>query len=661
MRAPKPTYEGPPLPRCPHCGEDHPPHILKCSDTDLALPLEGRVLHGKFRFVRQLGRGGMAAVWAAVNTLVERRVAIKLIRPEAGRNEETVARFRAEAKAAGRIGHPNVCEIFDFGLGPLGPYIVMERLRGKSLAQLISDEERLTPAQAVAILRPALAGLEAAHRRGIIHRDLKPENLFVHQPEVGPPIVKIMDFGVSKFTDGTSEVETEHGVLLGTPEYMSPEQFRGAARSDARTDVWAIGAILYKSLTGKTAFAGGSVPGTLLMVTADEPTPIAELAPDLPPELVAIVERCLRKEPDERFQTAQALADALEPFDTGDLASLELVGAGEPSEEQPSPATISVRSQVSPSEGPNDASAESPRASTDTLLPTPRPRLAADEARRPGRPERRAWLLIAGVTVIGAGVLVALTRDSASREERAHTTVTTAEPQPSPTPAANGDTTDETGPAPEASSGTPGTTGSVEPPLVASAGTPGTTGNADPSSDAAEGPHGTTGDPTSEGELVLGDEPTTGIPEGSEGTSDDGADDEGADDGAGAHDDGGSGKKPSNGRPTDPTTPPPPTPPGTIRVGSYLTLSKPGPSSNHNEARAYCRSLGKQGFVGIKTWTLAGPQAARRFAAYVKRGKYWTTALWKGKALVLELPSKTKSSLAAEKKGPRPLCVAKSP
>src|SRR5690606_11683932 len=103
--------DGPTLPRCPHCGGGHPPPPLKCPDTDLPLPLEGRILHGKFRIVRQLGKGGMAAVWAAVNTLVERRVAIKLIRPDAGRNEETVARFRAEGKAAGRIGHPNVCEI----------------------------------------------------------------------------------------------------------------------------------------------------------------------------------------------------------------------------------------------------------------------------------------------------------------------------------------------------------------------------------------------------------------------------------------------------------------------------------------------------------------------------------------------------------------------
>ncbi len=645
VRALRALENGPSLPRCPHCGEDHPPHVLKCSDTDLALPLEGRVLHGKFRFVKQLGRGGMAAVWLAVNTLVERRVAIKLIRPEAGRNEETVARFRAEAKAAGRIGHPNVCEILDFGLGPLGPYIVMERLRGKSLAQLISDDEHLPPALAVGIVRQALAGLEAAHRRGIIHRDLKPENVFIHQPEVGPAVVKLMDFGVSKFTDGSSEVETEHGVLLGTPEYMSPEQFRGASRSDARTDVWAMGAILYKALTGKTAFAGGSVPGTLLMVTGDEPTPIPELMKDVPPGLVAIVERCLRKDSDERFQTAQALADALEPFDTGGLATLVVAEARELSDEQPSPATISVRSKLDSNGGASESQPLPSRPSADTELPTPRPRVASDEARRPARPERRAWLLIAGVTVIGAGVLVALTRGSAEHEATTPAAPSSAsEAQPGPAPAANGETHDDTGP--------PGTTGHAEPPPDTLGGPPGTTGGSEPEPGASEGPRDTTGDPTSDGEIVLGDEPTTGIPEG--------PDDDGGDDGGG---DDGSSKKSGNDRPSDAVDPvhPPPTPPGTIRVGAYLTLGKPGPSGTHAEARAYCRSLGKQAFVGVKTWTLAPPHTARKLAAYVKRGKYWTNALWKGKALVLELPSKTKSSLAAEKKGPRPLCVAKWP
>ena len=649
--------DGPTLPRCPHCGGDHPPHLLKCPDTDLPLPLEGRILHGKFRFVRQLGKGGMAAVWAAVNTLVERRVAIKLIRPDAGRNEETVARFRAEGKAAGRIGHPNVCEILDFGLGPLGPYIVMERLRGKSLGQLIRDEERLDPALAVGIVRQALAGLEAAHRRGIIHRDLKPENLFVHQPEVGPPVVKIMDFGVSKFTDGSSEVETQHGALLGTPEYMSPEQFKGASRSDVRTDLWGMGAILYKALTGKTAFGGPSVAGTLLMVTTEDPTPIPELVRGVPPELVAIVDRCLRKDPDERFQSAQELCEELEPFDLDTLANL-VVTSSEPLADEPSPATISVgplsKGSASQREGEDGSSEERPgpereaseearsAANTETLLPTTRPRITIEDARKPGRPDRRAWLVIAAVTVVGAGVLVALTRGPGSPSARGDDEIANAEGAPlDPAETPSQLEAGETGHASttdDASAG--GTTGTVP----AGAGTHGESTGAPPDPAAAETDAPSTTSGTTGAEPTTGNEPTTGIPEG--------PDDDDDDDDAGNS----GGSDPAY----DPANPPP-TPPGTIRVGRYLTLSKPGPSGTHAEARTYCKNLGKHAFVGVSSWVLSSPHTARKLASTVKKGDYWTQALWKGKAIVISLPSKKTSSRKAERSGPRALCVAKWP
>src|SRR5690606_2509565 len=200
---------------CPHRGREHEETVLRCPETDLMLPLPGRLLEGKFRLIEQLGRGGMATVWLARHTLVDRNVAIKIIRPEVVRNEQIIARFRGEAKAAGRIAHRNACEILDFGIGPLGPYIVMERLVGQNLGQVLARWERLTAAQTVAILAPALEGLIAAHRRGIIHRDLKPENVFLHRNNEGRTVVKLMDFGVAKFTDGSGEVETEQGALLG--------------------------------------------------------------------------------------------------------------------------------------------------------------------------------------------------------------------------------------------------------------------------------------------------------------------------------------------------------------------------------------------------------------------------------------------------------------
>ncbi|MCH9688859.1 MAG: protein kinase [Deltaproteobacteria bacterium] len=652
---------GPALPRCPHCRGQHAAQLLKCPDTDLPLPLEGRILHGKFRFVQQIGKGGMASVWAAVNTLVDRRVAIKLIRPEAGRNEETVARFRAEAKAAGRIGHPNVCEIIDFGLGPLGPYIVMERMWGKSLGELIAERERLDPELAVGIVRRALAGLDAAHRRGIIHRDLKPENLFIHQPESGTATVKLMDFGVSKFTDGSSGVETEHGALLGTPEYMSPEQFKGAARADERTDIWAMGIILYKALTGKSAFAGPSVAATLLMVTTDDPTPIDEHVRGVPPDLVAVVGRCLDKDPDARFQSAQELSDELESFDLHTLDGLVVVDPREQEdEEEPALPTVSVSAlpgipllddddvedddddSGDVEQNEDDASETSgSQADVDTLLPPTHPRISVEE-RRPTRPERRAWLLIGGVTVVGAGLLYMLARGPSQQHTdpapttRAQRVAPQADAGTPATPAGGSTTASPTASDDGAAGASSSTTGAASPSTGGDASTGGTT---------VQTPQGTT---TAEPGTTDGDPET----ESSSGGSSDG--------GSGGQEPSGPSSRRPSGSPGDSETPPP-TPPGTIRVGRYLTLDKRGPIGNHVAARNYCRNLAKQKFVGVPDWKLASPTVAKKLAAYVKKGKYWTAALWKNKAIVIGLPSKKTESRKASKSGPHALCVARWP
>jgi len=311
------------LESCPHCGADHGEATLRCPETDIVLPLAGRLLAGKFRLVSELGRGGMGAVWLAHNIHVERDVAIKLILPEVLKNPEIVARFRDEARVAARIGHAGICDILDFELTPLGPVIVMELLRGENLGQRISREHRLPVHFAVGVLCQALVALEAAHRAGIIHRDLKPENLFLHQTGATPMVVKLMDFGISKFTDRASAL-TATGVIMGTPEYMAPEQIHGAVNADARTDIWAIGAVLYKALTGEDAFTGHSMPAILLAITTAAPTPIAAYADDVPPALAAVILRCLEKAPAARYQSPRELAEALAPFADPDADALRV-------------------------------------------------------------------------------------------------------------------------------------------------------------------------------------------------------------------------------------------------------------------------------------------------------------------------------------------------
>jgi serine/threonine-protein kinase len=280
----------------------------------MVLPFTGRLLAGKFRFVAELGRGGMGAVWRARNIHVDREVALKLILPEVPRNPEMVARFQNEARVAARIGHAGICDILDFEQTALGPVIVMELLRGENFAQRIAREGPLPVPVAVGLVRQALGALEAAHRAGIIHRDLKPENLFLHQPDKGAVVVKLMDFGISKFIDRVG-VATGNGVIMGTPEYMAPEQVSGAANADARTDIWAIAAVLYKALTGVDVFTGDNVVATLLAITSEEPAPIEPLVRAVPAGLSAVIRRCLAKRPDERYQSARELSEALRPFE----------------------------------------------------------------------------------------------------------------------------------------------------------------------------------------------------------------------------------------------------------------------------------------------------------------------------------------------------------
>jgi serine/threonine-protein kinase len=300
---------------CPHCGKRHEEDQLRCPSTDMLLPLEGRRLDGKFRFLSALGSGGLASVYLAVNERVDREVAIKFLRPEIGRDGEAVARFRSEAKAAGRIGNVHICEILDLGESPIGPYIVMERLRGIDLAALIRRQTRLAPGYAVRIVRHALEGLAAAHEAGIVHRDLKPGNVFLHRTDSGDTIVKLMDFGVSKFLDGSGEAETASGILLGTPEYMAPEQLEGAHKIGPAADIWAMGAILYRAITGHQVFSGPNLAAVLRSMAVDEVRDLSTLVGGVPPELEQVIHRCLQRDPTARFPSAQALSDALAPFE----------------------------------------------------------------------------------------------------------------------------------------------------------------------------------------------------------------------------------------------------------------------------------------------------------------------------------------------------------
>jgi serine/threonine-protein kinase len=646
---------------CSHCGEPHGEDQLRCPKTDMLLPLEGRRLDGKFRFISTLGTGGMAAVWLARNERVDREVAIKFLRPEIGRDPEAVARFRSEARAAGRIGNKHICEILDLGDSPIGPYMVMERLRGIDLAALIRRKGRLQPGYAVRIVRHALEGLAAAHAAGIIHRDLKPGNVFLHRDDHGETQVKLMDFGVSKFLDGSGDAMTASGILLGTPEYMAPEQLEGANKLGPASDIFAMGAILYRSISGHQVFSGANLAAVLRAMAVGEPTPIDRLVSGLPPELVAVIHRCLARAPEARFPSAEALSDALAPFELLDIETTPLAAAG-PSLEPPAPApsideplpeilpSVMVKLVESDEQGesatkmwrqdatgplrperdePTRARAStsvSARASTSVSAPAP----ASTSVSAPASPSEpvptrsRTWvavLVAAGLLGVLAwqahrhfGSLVPLGSGEANRSGLDEATLPVGDGSSGSSSTDDGlaETSEGGSGAPESSSSSSGesTSGSGESESGAETGTEGETGTA-----------GETGTESETSGESGGDAPEPGP------------------------------REVSTNRPA---------PAGTLRGGGYVTPVDPGGTTDFQAARKQCEALAARRFAGIGKWRLASIAEANEFVGTkIKSSRYWTAAAWQGKARVYTLPKVKKESEPINKKIARPLCVAR--
>ncbi len=273
----------------------------------------GRVLGGKYRLRRVLGEGGWGAVYEAVQEDLGRRVAIKVLHTDLALSSEGIARFEREAKAAGALGHANIVQVTDFQANPgEPPFIVMDYLDGETLGALLAREGRLAPERAAFVASQVLAALEVAHAAGIVHRDIKPDNVFLLEVSGVHDIVKLLDFGVAKL-HGEGAQLTGGGALVGSPAYMAPEQIRGAA-IDLRADLWSVAVCIYRALTGLMPFEADSLHALMMKITESAPTPLAALRPDVPPGLVAVVERGMQKDPSGRFSSAREMARALEPY-----------------------------------------------------------------------------------------------------------------------------------------------------------------------------------------------------------------------------------------------------------------------------------------------------------------------------------------------------------
>jgi serine/threonine protein kinase len=282
--------------------------------------LVGETLDGRYYVQRKIGEGGMGVVFAVKHTVIERPLAIKVLKKEVMRDDATLRRFVQEAKAASRIGHPNIVDVTDFGKTPDGmTYSVMEYVDGTTLSKAIKHGAPFPVERAIHIVVQLARALGAAHDKGIVHRDLKPENVFLTDREGRPDFVKIVDFGIAKVqpVDGGPQEGprlTRVGSVFGTPEYMAPEQAAGRGDTDRRVDIYALGTIFYEMLVGKVPHKGDSMIRTIAMQMLDPVTPPRQVNPDLPitPGLEAVVMKALAKNRDDRYATMAELVAAIE-------------------------------------------------------------------------------------------------------------------------------------------------------------------------------------------------------------------------------------------------------------------------------------------------------------------------------------------------------------
>src|SRR5882724_11853796 len=311
--------------QCPRCGRHFPDNVHVCPDdltplraddtmSDVPVdPLIGQVFDGKYRLEEPLGGGGMGTVYRATHLLIERPVAIKVLSQRFVGDQTAQERFRREARAAGRMHHPNAVTVNDFGTTEDGwLYIVMELLEGRTLRDLLAREAPLDPARAVSFMLQACAAVGAAHDAKLIHRDLKPANIFIEQRPDLPAVAKVLDFGVAKFAvdeheDDDYQTLTQVGAIIGTPRYMSPEQCAGTAPLTPASDVYSLGIILYEMLTGAVPFTADTFLAVALKQVSEPPRPPRKIVPTIPEQLERVVLHALAKEPRARPADANEL------------------------------------------------------------------------------------------------------------------------------------------------------------------------------------------------------------------------------------------------------------------------------------------------------------------------------------------------------------------
>lgn len=369
---------------CPACNTKYEDHVSFCPRDGTKLEDDkgqepsrvGQVLADRYRIVKLLGQGGMGEVYVAEHVYINKKVALKLLRPEITSNTEAVERFRREAYATSTIGHENIIVIDDFGkLGDGTVYFTMELLEGEALSDAMLREP-LEQTRALGVVIQIARGLAAAHSKGIVHRDMKPENVFLTRDKGGRDLAKILDFGIAKVNAGSDSNLTRTGQVFGTPHYMSPEQAMGKPL-DHRADIYSVGVIMYEMFTGQVPFKAESFIGILTKHVTEVAVPPRQAAPDrqVHQDVEAVILKAMEKEPDNRYQTMAEMLEHLDQVQRSVTAFHMAVGPeGEPIPAPPPPdggqsgwSGVAAARPQSASVPPPDAS----RPATGPFVPAP--------------------------------------------------------------------------------------------------------------------------------------------------------------------------------------------------------------------------------------------------------------------------------------------------
>jgi serine/threonine protein kinase len=355
----------------------------------------GTVIAGKYRVERTLGAGGMGYVVAATHLELEQLVAVKFLHADSLGNADAVLRFMREAQAAAKIKSEHVARVLDVGRLEQGePYMVLEYLEGQDLGAVVQNGA-LSIENAVDYLAQACHAIAEAHDAGIVHRDLKPSNLFLVRNHDGTGTVKVLDFGISKLSNAgeTDAKLTKTATMMGSPLYMSPEQMKSARDVDPRTDIWSLGVILYELLGGRPPFNGESLPELVTAVVIETPPTLAQVRPEVPPGLDALVMRCLEKDPARRFQSVAELARELLPF--------------APRRSQLIIERTSRRTDPGPEANPAGKNAGEARgaAAVSAVAGTAAPWTRTSSS--PSSSKKALWLAVPAVALVGLGIAAA--------------------------------------------------------------------------------------------------------------------------------------------------------------------------------------------------------------------------------------------------------------